>query len=60
MTDYEGRRPEPGDLWQYVAIGYCEWVNGEWPDDDDLIEAKAAAKHIESYVRDWLHEETCS
>lgn len=42
--------PEPGDLWQHIAVGYCEWENGEWPDDDDIREAQAAAKHIAGYV----------
>jgi hypothetical protein len=46
----EQRIPEPGALWQRIAVGYCEWVNGEWPDDDDILEARAAAKHIATYV----------
>jgi hypothetical protein len=46
----EQRIPEPGALWQRIAVGFCEWVNGEWPDDDDILEARAAAKHIATYV----------
>lgn len=48
--DPNERIPEPGALWQRIAVGYCEWVNGEWPDDDDISEARAVAKHIATYV----------
>jgi hypothetical protein len=50
MDSNEQRIPEPGTLWQRIAVGYCEWHNGEWPDDDDILEARAAAKHIATYV----------
>jgi len=48
--------PAPGELWQYIAVGYCEWVNGDWPDDDDIVESRAPAKHIASYVKQWLDD----
>lgn len=45
----------PGDeLWQAIAVGYCEWTNGDWPDDADLAEARAPAQHIAGYVRSWI------
>lgn len=46
----------PGEPWQYIAVGYCEWVNGDWPDDDDIECSRAPAKHIASYVKQWFDD----
>lgn len=46
--------PVPGELWQHIAVGYCEWENGDWPDDQDIEDARPAAKHIEGYVARWV------
>lgn len=51
------RVPTPGDLWQYIATGYCEWENGDWPDDAAIEDAAPAAKHIAGYVKRWLDRE---
>lgn len=57
MSEQRKPLPEPGDLWQAIAVGYCEWENGVWPDDDDIRQASPAAKHIASYAEAWMREQ---
>jgi hypothetical protein len=56
QRDYAEHKERRAVVTQAIAVGYCEWVNGESPDDADLEEARPAAQHIAGYVMRALRE----
>jgi hypothetical protein len=41
-----------------ATVAYCEWENGEWPDDDDMRDARSAGLYIAHAVLHALHDGT--